>query len=258
VVGNDGTFPLLDALPDRERTAIIQIGRRERYNAGAYLYHAGQPGDTLHLVVKGRLAAFTASTTGEALMLSLFGPGDVFGELALFSESHTRTATIQALDPAETIALQRRDFDDLRRRSPIVTEMLLSVLVLRIERLTLQLGEMYELDAPTRVYRQLVRLGELFEANHPDGDIRMSQSHIASIAGVKLRLANRVLNEARAAGIVSLGKRRVTVHDWSRVRARAGLRARPEHRTPLGRPNGQHRASITLGPGRQPMEEHNR
>ena len=228
-VGELDRLWLFGSLAEEDRGAVLREAHRQRYPAGTYLYHAGELGDSLHIVVKGRLAALTGSDLGEPMMLNLLGPGEVFGELALFSTKHRRTATIVAVEQSECLVLYRDALDALRGRNPRITDMLLAVLVHRVEKLTVQVGELFELDAPTRVYRQLVRLAETYGATKPDSVIPLTQQQIASLSGVKLRVTNRVLNEAKVAGILSTGKRRVVVHDWPVVRRRAGLRseARP-------------------------------
>jgi CRP/FNR family transcriptional regulator, cyclic AMP receptor protein len=215
---------LFDSLDTDDRRVVFNAARRQRYPAGAYLYHAGELGDSLHIVVKGRLAALAGTNLGEPMMLNLLGPGEVFGELALFSTRHRRTASIVAVEPSECLVLYRDALDGLRQRHPRLNDMLLSVLVHRVEKLTVQVGELFELDAPTRVYRQLVRLGETYDVLEPGGIIPLTQQQIASLSGVKLRVTNRVLNEAKALGVLTTGKRRLVVHDWAVVRRRAGLR----------------------------------
>ena len=222
----DGLW-LFGALAEPDRALVLRSAHRHRYPAGTYLYHAGELGDSLHIVVKGRLAAIAGSDLSEPMMLNLLGPGEVFGELALFNADHRRQATILAVETSECLVLYRDAVQQLRRRHPQVDDLLLSVLVHRVERLTVQVGELFELDAPTRVYRQLVRLGEAYETTDGDGEIPLTQQQVASLAGVKLRVTNRVLNEARADGVLTTGKRRVIVHDWPTVRRRAGLRPAP-------------------------------
>ncbi|HEY5875165.1 MAG TPA: Crp/Fnr family transcriptional regulator [Ilumatobacteraceae bacterium] len=219
----DGLW-LFGELAQADRALVLRSTHRHRYPAGTYLYHAGELGDSLHIVVKGRLAALAGTDLSEPMMLNLLGPGEVFGELALFNADHRRQASILAVETSECLVLYRDAVQQLRQRHPQVNDMLLSVLVHRVERLTVQVGELFELDAPTRVYRQLARLGETYGVTERDGEIPLTQQQVASLAGVKLRVTNRVLNEARADGVLTTGKRRVIVHDWPTVRRRAGLR----------------------------------
>lgn len=219
----DGLW-LFNRLPAVEQSALLQRTHRQKFAAGAFVYHAGQPGDTLYVIVKGRVAVLSPAVADAPLTLRILGRGEAFGELALLTDSHRRTATIQAIEPIETLVLNREDFDELRQRHPAVNDLLLASLSRLVERLSAQVAEMYECDGTTRIYRQIVRLGELFEATDTDGVIPITQHQLASIAGVKLRLTNRVLGEAADGGMLSTGKRRIIVHDWPQVRRRSGLR----------------------------------
>ena len=73
---------------------------------GEVVFHAGDPGEALHLIHKGRFAVRAMTPRGEAAILTIFGPGEAFGEMALLAADHERSATVEALEPGET--LQRR------------------------------------------------------------------------------------------------------------------------------------------------------
>ncbi len=63
--------------------SILQIGVRRRYRKGVYVVHAGDPGDTLHLILKGRVAVQIDTDRGGTAILAFLGEGSCFGELAL-------------------------------------------------------------------------------------------------------------------------------------------------------------------------------
>lgn len=212
---------LLASLPEEERTALLQQCRPARYRSGAFICHAGTPGDSLHLILKGRVTASAGGAYGEPVTLAVMGVGEAFGEMGLIDPEHHRTATIQAIEPTETLVVTRDEFDALRRRHPMVNDLLIQVLVARVRRLTNQLTELAELPAAVRIHRQVVRLGELFEVVDTGDPIPVSQNQVASLAGVKLRVTNKVLGEAREAKVLSTARRRIVVHDWPAVRRAA-------------------------------------
>lgn len=212
---------LLDSLPDEERRAVLKRCHRTRHGTGDFIFHAGQKGDALHVVTKGRVTASAGGGFGEPVTLAVMGVGEAFGEMALIDPDEARTATIRAIEPTETLVLLQADFDELRRRLPAVNDLLIRVLVARVRRLTNQLTELAGLPAPVRIHRQVVALGKLFEVAGTDRPIPVSQHQVASLAGAKLRVTNKVLSEARAAGTLSTGRRRIVVHDWQAVRRAA-------------------------------------
>ena len=212
---------LLDSLPDEERSAVLKRCHRTRHATGDFIFHVGQKGDALHVITKGRVTASAGGGLGEPVTLAVMGVGEAFGEMALIDPDEARTATIRAIEPTETLVLLQADFHELRRRSPAVNDLLIRVLVARVRRLTNQLTELAELPAPVRIHRQVVALGALFEVTDTDRPIPVSQHQVASLAGAKLRVTNKVLSEARTAGTLSTGRRRIVVHDWQAVRRAA-------------------------------------
>ena len=78
------------------------------------MFHDGDPGDTLHLVVSGHFAVRIATRLGQTAMLRILGPGDHFGELAVLAPG-VRTGSVVALDAAETLSLHRDALEALQR-----------------------------------------------------------------------------------------------------------------------------------------------
>jgi CRP/FNR family transcriptional regulator, cyclic AMP receptor protein len=181
------------------------------FHRGEVVFHAGDEGDALHLVCTGRFAI----RVGDALLLDVAGPGDVFGELALVAPGR-RSATVQALSQASTLALHRDKFDALRRQRPAVDRALVSILAERNRRTNALIVEAHLVDADVRVRRRLLELAEAF-----DGPIPLTQQEIAQTAGTSRATVNRVLREEEAGGAISLGRSRTTVVDADALRGRA-------------------------------------
>ena len=206
------TIALFASLPERERTALEARCRHLKIPTQGYLYHEGQAGDAVYVVVSGRIGVWSGGERGDPMLLAILGPGEMFGEMAILSNERVRTATTQALSKVEVIQILRTDIEALRQRFPRISDVFIEALLRLVQRLTTQVSELSELDSSTRLYRQLWRLGEVYEKRR---------------TGAGLRITNRVLNEARAEGILETGKRRIVVNDWAMVRRRAGLRFHP-------------------------------
>ncbi|MGZ4807338.1 MAG: Crp/Fnr family transcriptional regulator [Ilumatobacteraceae bacterium] len=218
---------LFASLPERERSALEARCRHLKFPAQAYLYHEGQAGDAVYVLVSGRIGIWSGGERGEPMLLAILGPGEMFGEMAILSEQRVRTATTQALSQVEVIQILRADIESLRQRYPRISDVFIKALLRLVQRLTTQVSELSELDGSTRLYRQLWRLGDVYETRRAGVELPISQQQLASMTGVGLRITNRVLNEARGAGILETGKKRIVVNDWVLVQRRAGLRFRP-------------------------------
>jgi CRP-like cAMP-binding protein len=217
-------WPLLQGLTDDVRQAVLSTARRRTFAANEIVFHRNDPGDTMHLVVKGVFAARIVTPLGDVATLSILLPGDSFGELALLSGDHRRTATVVALEAGETRALPRTELFALRRAHPHADDLLLRALAEKVERLSRQVVEALFVPADRRVLRRLTELGELFGDGNGGGPavIPLTQEHLAGLAGAARGTVNRVLREAAKRGEVELGRGRVTILDAESLQRRGG------------------------------------
>lgn len=207
--------PLLATLDEAERRAVLAQARRRRFAKGEVLFHEGDLGDALHLLVKGRVAIRVTTPLGEVATLSILGGGAAFGELALLAPDSRRTATAVALEATETLALGRTAFEGLRSRHPAVERAVVDGLAASVARLSAQLLEALYLPADRRVVRRLLGLVEVYGPVVP-----LTQEELAQLAGTTRPTVNRVLRDAEAAGLVALGRGRVEVRDPEGLRRR--------------------------------------
>ena len=216
-------FPILNGLPEDVKRHVLGAARLRRFARGEVVFHEGDPGDTLHLIAKGRLAVRVTTKMGETATLAVLGRGDFFGELALLSLESHRTASVVALEAAETMAISRDSFDELRRAQPPVQAFLVEVLGAQVRRLTGQVIEALYVPADRRVLRRLAGLAKVYAEGDPGTvEIPMTQDDLATMAGTSRATVNRVLGEAEQAGLISVGRRRVTVLNAAGLAAKAG------------------------------------
>jgi CRP/FNR family cyclic AMP-dependent transcriptional regulator len=210
----------LDALAEDQQRLLLGRCTRARFSGGSFVFHAGEAGDTLHLIAKGRVAIQAGGWGGEPVTLAILGAGEVFGELSLLGEPR-RSATVKALESTETLILHAADFQQLREAEPKVNDFLIGILTAQTRRLTQQLIENAEVPATKRVYRQLVRMADLYGAKEPGQDLPITQDQVASMASVGLRLTNKVMADARNAGLITTGRGRITIADYPGLVRRA-------------------------------------
>jgi CRP-like cAMP-binding protein len=205
-------WPLLASLTSDERDQVLGSARRHRYDRGEILVHEGEPSDSLHLVATGRLAVRVSTAEGDNATLNILGPGDYFGELSLLDgQQQVRTATIVALEPAETMALSASAFRDLRQRHPAADQLLLRLMARRIEELSARLLEASYDTLDRRLYRRLLELGSLYAAPGGPATVPLTQEHLAELVGGTRPSVNAVLQGLAADGVIELGRGRVTV-----------------------------------------------
>jgi CRP/FNR family transcriptional regulator, cyclic AMP receptor protein len=211
-------WPLLAGVPEEEVQLVLSIARRRKFGRGEVVFHQEDPADTLHLIAKGRFVVRVTTALGDTAILSVLGPGEMFGELALLGgEDSRRSATVAALEAGETRSVHKIDFERLRSRNPRTANVLIAILAGQVERLSKHLVEALYVPADKRVLRRLVEIAEIFD----DGVVPITQEDLAGLAGTSRATVNRVLREEEERGTVKLGRGRTTVLD-SEALARRG------------------------------------
>jgi CRP/FNR family cyclic AMP-dependent transcriptional regulator len=211
---------LLDQVPDEERRRVLAIARRRTFGRGEIVFHQGDPADSLHIVVRGRFAIESITPLGDRALVALRGPGDHFGEMGLLGDGAQRSATVSALEAAETNCVYRDTFRELRRTHPSVEQVLVEALAQELRRTTRLLVDAYYVGAEKRVLRRLHEVATLYG----DGQaavVPLTQEQLADLAGTSRALVNRVLRREEERGTVELGRGRTIVPDLSELERRA-------------------------------------
>src|SRR5437588_20417 len=133
--------PVFSSLREEDLARVAEVALRRQFGADEVVFREGDESNTCYVVRSGRARAVRAHSDGRTLTLAHFGPGDIFGELAMFDDER-RSATIETLEQTEAIAILAGDMRRLLREHPDIAVKLLSSLVQRLrqtnERLTAQ------------------------------------------------------------------------------------------------------------------------
>ena len=202
-------WPLFAGLPQDDVQAVLRTARRRTFSKGEVVFHHGDPGDSLHLVARGRFAVRVMTPVGDVATLGIRGPGESFGEMALVDPEAHRSATIQALEPAETLALAYSQLGHVRGA---VDRMLVVLLADQVRRSNQLLLDAFYVPAERRVLRRLLELGDT---------VLLTQEELAQLAGTSRATVNRVLRDEERRGALQLDRGRVTVLDAEALRRRA-------------------------------------
>jgi CRP/FNR family transcriptional regulator, cyclic AMP receptor protein len=214
---------LLQGVPAEEVQRLLALGRRGRFRLGEVVFHRDDPADSLHLVVKGRFAIRVMTPLGEPATIAVRGPGDSFGEMALVGRPARRSATVEALEEAETFCVYEGEFQRLRREHPKVNELVIGFLASEVRVLNERLLEALYVPVERRVLRRLSELARLYDQG-ADGlvEIPLTQEELAGLAGTSRATVNAVLGDVQKRGLVELrrGKTRILDPDQLARRAR--------------------------------------
>ena len=126
-----GMNPLFSGLGEDAIRGIAGLCTRRALDSGEVLFQKGDKGDALFGVRRGRVRIETGTAAGGRLTLNVLGPGDLFGEIALF-DGQPRTADAIAAEASELFTVRRSDFLTYLEREPRVTLRLIEMLCQRI------------------------------------------------------------------------------------------------------------------------------
>jgi CRP/FNR family cyclic AMP-dependent transcriptional regulator len=211
---------LLEGVPAQEIRRLLSVARRRRFSKGEVVFHRDDPGDSLHLVQKGRFAIRIMTPLGDTVTIGVRGPGDSFGEMALVGGEARRSATVEALEEAETFSVYKDDFARLRKEHPTVTVVLVAFLAGEVRRQNELLLDALYISAEKRVLRRLDDLVAVY-GESDQAVVPLSQEELAQLAGTSRATVNRVLRNEEERGTLRLERRRTIVVDREVLARRA-------------------------------------
>lgn len=210
-------WALLDAIEPSARRDVLAAARRRKFKRGEVICHAGDPGDSLHLIDKGFVAVSASTPLGDIATMQVLGPGGFFGELAVLHGSAMRAGTVTALEPTETLALHASRFEELRATHLGVDRFLVDALVQQVRDLSDRLLHALYQPAETRLDRSLATLAATFDRGDGTATVPLTQEQIAGMAGVTRQTANKRLRELEDDGVLNVGRGRIDILDRARL-----------------------------------------
>ena len=200
--------------PDQLQLLMAKLQRR-RYQGGKVIFHQDDPGDRLHIIVKGIVKISILSPDGREKDIARLQLGECFGEMALL-DGAPRSATATAVEETVTLVLLREDFFRFFQEHPQIAVDITSVLVRRLRNANQMLGDTVFLPVPTRVAKQLLELAEA-HSNDPEGTsptvVTVGQDELARLVGASRETVSRALNSYRRQGVLTTSHRRITITD---------------------------------------------
>jgi CRP/FNR family cyclic AMP-dependent transcriptional regulator len=215
--------PLFTALDEEAAHAVGASMTEVRLNKGAVLFHEGDSGDRLYVIADGKIKLGTKASDGRENLLSLLGPGEMFGELSLFDPG-PRTSTATALTDARLLALAHEDLEPWLTGRPEVAKHLLRALAQRLRRTNEAVGDLVFSDVPGRVAKALGDLARRFGTRGSDGIYvahDLTQEELAQLVGASRETVNKALADFASRGWLRLEARAVVILDEDRLAKRS-------------------------------------
>jgi len=202
--------PPFTRLEPAEIARVAEVAVPRRYAAGEALFREGDLGDTCYALTEGAVRVTRTHSDGRTITLAQLRPPALLGEMAMFG-SAPRSATVEAVEDTAAAAILAADMRRLLMSRPVIAMAMLDELADRVRSADDHATQRSFRNVPGRIAEAL--LGQLEDGGADEQAIEgVTHAAIAEMAGTSRETVTRFLSQLEKAGVLTCGRRRVTVH----------------------------------------------
>ena len=204
---------LFAGLEDDQLRTLAKVTVTRTFPKESFIILADEEGDALFVIAKGQVKVSLVSEDGREVILSLLGPGAVFGELSLL-DGKPRSANVVATEDTELVMLRRSDFLQLLHRVPQIAISLLAELAARLRKTDRKIEGLALLDVTSRISETLLQLASEQGNDTPQGVMvrsRPTHQQLANMSGTTRETVSRVLKRLESQGYIICKGRSLTI-----------------------------------------------
>ena len=204
--------PLFHGLPPEQLAAVQAIAVAKDYERGESVFAEGDSGAGFYLIADGKVKIFKLSPGGKEYILHIFGPGEPFGEVAVF-HGQPFPANAETLAPSRLLYFPRVDFARLLADSAIAMN-LLAVMAMRLRRFASQIENLSLKEVPSRLASYLLYLSEE-QGERSQVVLDISKGQLASLLGTSPETLSRIFAKMTEEGLIEVRGRIIALKNLS-------------------------------------------
>jgi CRP/FNR family cyclic AMP-dependent transcriptional regulator len=211
-------------LPDAALEALIARGHTKRYAKGEIIYRRGEPGDSLMVLLSGRIKVTNVNADAREVVLNFLGVGDINGEIAAL-DGKERSADAAALEACEIFAVHARDLLPMLTAHPAALLEIVQILCEKL-RAASAIIEDGTLEMRGRTARGLLRLAQQHGRTSKDGVrllLTVSQSELGGYLGLSRENVSRQLGQLKDANVIKFDGAQIVITDQHGLAAIAAV-----------------------------------
>ena len=202
-------IPSFSGLVNSELNAIINIAVHKEYKKNEMIFLEGEDGNGFFVIVEGMVKIYKTSTEGKEQILHVFGPGEPFGEVAVFA-GQSFPANAMALKNSKLLFFPRTAFVDLITQNPSLSMNMLAVLSMRLRQFTQQIESLALKEVPARLAGYLLYLTEE-QQNESVVALNISKGSLASFLGTIPETLSRIFARMSDQGLIAVEGREIRI-----------------------------------------------
>ena len=219
VEGGDkiGYLRMVDIFRDLSETDVQEIDRATTITSahrGKILYMPEETGEVLFMLKEGRIQLYRISPEGKKLVIATLGPGTVFGEMAFIGQG-MHNSFAEALEDCVLYVMSRADVEHMLVTKPQVALRIFEVLGRRLKEAEARLAEIAFKSISARLASLLLQLAE--EQGGP-AITGLTHQNLGEQIGTYRETTTQTLNTFKSAGLIEIGRKRITLLDADGLR----------------------------------------
>jgi CRP/FNR family cyclic AMP-dependent transcriptional regulator len=203
--------PLFAGLDEDQLSVLVRMMVRKSFSRNAVVIRAGDPTDSLYIVINGRLKVLMSDEQGREVILSMLGPGEFFGEMGLLDD-RPRSANVVSVEPCDLLSISKTDFKRSLAENFDLSLMVMRGLVKRLREADQKIGSLALMDVYGRVARLLLEMAE-----DVDGEKvvvkKLTKQDIAKMVGASREMVSRVMKDLQLGGYVEVRGRTIVLRE---------------------------------------------
>ena len=203
--------PLFAGLDEQQLSVLARAIVRKSAGRNVRIIGAGDPTDSLYIVISGRLKVLMSDEQGREVILSILGPGEFFGEMGLLDDS-PRSASVVALEACDLLSISKIDFKRSLAENFELSLTVMRGLVKRLREADRKIGSLALMDVYGRVARLLLEMAE-----NVDGEKvvvkKLSKQDIAKMIGASREMVSRVMKDLQLGGYIEVRGRSLVLRE---------------------------------------------
>jgi CRP/FNR family transcriptional regulator len=215
------TIPFFSGLGGDGIEDVLSIAVERKYTRGEIIFSDGDNADGFYAVAEGKVKIFKMSFDGKEQILHIFGPGEPFGEVPVFS-GKSFPANAQAIAASRLVFFPRKAIIDLITEKPFLALNMLAVLSMRLRQFTVQIENLSLKEVPERLASYLMYLAREQDA---EASVRLdiSKGHLASLLGTIPETLSRIFAKMSGDGLIEVSGRDIRLVDREGLADLAGI-----------------------------------